>query len=232
MTGWLVLPSARTATIEAGSGLELGATPEEVAVSPSDAAGPTWSAAVFEALPFAAFVVDDDVRVLAANAAANRLVGEGALAERHPRGGEALHCVNSGNGCGKSAACRDCVLRNAVTFAVSGGQPVRRRTRIEYHRDGSVQVMQALVTASPLGGGPTPRALLCIEDLALMFALTDALPVCMGCRKVMDADLWMQIEAYLDAHFDLKFSHGLCPECARRLYPEELGDVLDSRRQG
>jgi hypothetical protein len=32
----------------------------------------------------------------------------------------------------------------------------------------------------------------------------------------------MQVEAYLDAHLDLKFSHGLCPECCKRLYPDHF----------
>ena len=54
----------------------------------------------------------------------------------------------------------------------------------------------------------------------MLFAMTDALPICMGCRKVRDHDLWLQIELYLDSHPDLKFSHGLCPECAERLYSE------------
>ena len=80
--------------------------------------------------------------------------------------------------------------------------------------------MYALVTASPLDYDGRRSALVCIEDLTLLLSLADALPICMGCKKVRDEGLWMQVEAYLDAHLDLKFSHGLCPECSRRLYPE------------
>jgi hypothetical protein len=38
---------------------------------------------------------------------------------------------------------------------------------------------------------------------------------------VRDNDLWLQIEGYLDSHLDLKFSHGICPDCAKQLYPGE-----------
>ncbi len=193
-------------------------------MTPLEPARAALSTAVFDALPFAAFVVDNDLRLLATNPAADRLLKGGTVSQLHRRGGEALNCINSGEGCGKSAACADCVVRNVVTFAIAQGQPVRRRTTIEYHDDGSVQQMYALVTASPLVYDGRPCALLSIENLTLLLALTDALPICMGCKKVRDADLWLQIEAYLDAHLDLKFSHGLCPECAKRLYPDlELG---------
>jgi len=29
------------------------------------------------------------------------------------------------------------------------------------------------------------------------------------------------MEAYLSQHADLQFSHGLCPECMKKMYPEE-----------
>jgi hypothetical protein len=49
----------------------------------------------------------------------------------------------------------------------------------------------------------------------------------MGCRKVRDEGLWTQVEAYLDAHLDLKFTHGLCPDCSRRMYPEHFESADD-----
>jgi hypothetical protein len=198
----------------------LETTVEEEDVIPFESIGATLSTTVFDALPFAAFIVDDDVRLLAVNAAADRLLRGGAGAQLRQRGGEALHCINSGDGCGKSAACADCVIRTSVDYAVSKGEPIRRRAKLETLEDGGVEEMVALVTASPLAYDGRRCALLCIENLTLLFALTDALPICMGCKKVRDDDLWRQIEGYLDDHVDLKFSHGLCPDCASRLYPE------------
>jgi PAS domain-containing protein len=176
-------------------------------------------ASVFDALPFPAYIVDDDVRVLAANPAAGRYLTGGAGTALRQRGGEAMHCINSGDGCGKSVACADCVIRVAVTFAISRGQPVRRRAKLERVENGNVQEVQALITASPVVYDGRACVLVFVEDLALLLALTDALPICMGCKKVRDDDLWLQIEAYLDSHPDLKFSHGLCPDCSKRLDP-------------
>ena len=78
--------------------------------------GVTLSTTVFDALPFPAFVVDEDMRVLASNtAAASLLQTEPARALRQ-RGGEALKCINSGGGCGKSEHCGECVLRTSVSL--------------------------------------------------------------------------------------------------------------------
>jgi hypothetical protein len=195
---------------------------QEDAVSPLEPAAAAFSSTVFDALPFAAFVVDSDVRLLAANQAASRLLRGDAVSELRRRGGEALQCINSNEGCGKSAACTDCAIRNAVVYAVSKGQPIRTRAKFEFHQNDSVDQMLALVTAAPLTYDGQACALLCIENLTVLLALTDALPICMGCKKVRDADLWLQVEAYLDNHLDLRFSHGLCPECSRRLYPEHF----------
>jgi hypothetical protein len=199
-------------------------------VSPLEPTAAAFSSTVFDALPFAAFVADSDLRILATNPAARRLVGGGEVSSVSERAGEALRCINSSDGCGKSAACTDCVIRGLTTFAISGGEPARRRARLEYRDGGSVREMFALVTASPLDYDGRRCALVCIENLTLLLSLADAMPICMGCRKVRDEGLWTQVEAYLDAHLDLKFSHGLCPECARRLYPDHFEPAVGPDR--
>lgn len=51
--------------------------------------------------------------------------------------------------------------------------------------------------------------------------LRGILPICASCKKVRDdKGYWNQIEAYIHEHSDAEFSHGICPDCARRLYPE------------
>lgn len=57
------------------------------------------------------------------------------------------------------------------------------------------------------------------------------LPICASCRKIRnDTGYWQQIEYYIEEHTDSKFSHGLCPDCARELYPEIAPEIL--RKQG
>jgi PAS domain-containing protein len=51
--------------------------------------------------------------------------------------------------------------------------------------------------------------------------LTGILPICAGCKKIRDKqDQWHPLDAYIVTHTDAKLSHGLCPDCIQRLYPE------------
>ena len=55
--------------------------------------------------------------------------------------------------------------------------------------------------------------------------LSGFLPICASCKKIRDdKGYWNQIESYISEHSEAEFSHGICPECARRLYPELYGD--------
>jgi len=47
------------------------------------------------------------------------------------------------------------------------------------------------------------------------------LPICASCKKIRDdKGYWTQLESYFHEHSDVQFSHGICPECAVKLYPE------------
>ncbi len=51
--------------------------------------------------------------------------------------------------------------------------------------------------------------------------LSGLLPICASCKKVRDdKGYWTQIESYISEHSDTQFSHGICPDCAKKLYPE------------
>lgn len=57
--------------------------------------------------------------------------------------------------------------------------------------------------------------------LASVKTLNGLLPICSGCKKIRnDKGYWEQIELYISEHTNADFSHGLCPECAAKLYPE------------
>ncbi len=66
--------------------------------------------------------------------------------------------------------------------------------------------------------------------LKLIKELTDALdsiktlkgflPICASCNKIRDEKgSWVQMEKYISQHSDAVFSHGVCDECAKKLYP-------------
>jgi CheY-like chemotaxis protein len=51
--------------------------------------------------------------------------------------------------------------------------------------------------------------------------LKGLLPICSSCKKIRKEDsTWQPIEDYIASHSDADFTHGICPECAQRLYPE------------
>jgi len=59
------------------------------------------------------------------------------------------------------------------------------------------------------------------DALASIKTLKGLLPICSSCKKIRDdKGYWSQIEAYVSNHSEAEFSHGICPECARRLYPQ------------
>ncbi len=49
----------------------------------------------------------------------------------------------------------------------------------------------------------------------------------MSCKRIRsDKGFWEQIEAYIRAHSEADFSHGICPECVRELYPEFADRII------
>jgi AmiR/NasT family two-component response regulator len=50
--------------------------------------------------------------------------------------------------------------------------------------------------------------------------LSGLLPICASCKKIRDDQgYWTEVEIYILEHSEADFTHGICPDCARRLYP-------------
>jgi PAS domain S-box-containing protein len=65
------------------------------------------------------------------------------------------------------------------------------------------------------------------KTLAEVKILKGLIPICASCKKVRDdRGFWNQIESYISRHSEAKFSHGICPECTRKLFPD-LADELE-----
>jgi hypothetical protein len=53
------------------------------------------------------------------------------------------------------------------------------------------------------------------------------IPICASCKKIKNTeDQWEQIEQYITQHSLAQFSHSICPDCARKLYPELYDDKI------
>jgi phosphoserine phosphatase RsbU/P len=64
-----------------------------------------------------------------------------------------------------------------------------------------------------------------IEELRQAFeqikTLRGIVPICAGCKQIRDdRGYWNQVEIYVRDHTEAQFSHGICPDCMKKLYPD------------
>jgi len=200
----------------------------------------------YENAPLVMLLVDRERRVIKMNAAAVSMAMRSAEKSIGLRGGEALRCAHASDdlkGCGFGPACESCGVRNTVIKTFQSGNRFHRvEAIIPYaHPDGTVD-MHVLVSSAPLTVLEKHRVLVCIEDiterkkveetllkernnlqkaLAEIKTLKGLLPICASCKKIRDDEgHWRRIESYIEGRSDAEFSHGICPECAKKLYPD------------
>jgi two-component system, response regulator PdtaR len=66
------------------------------------------------------------------------------------------------------------------------------------------------------------------EALANIKTLRGLLPICATCKKIRDDQgYWSQVELYIGQHSDAEFTHGICPECIQKYYPELLSEFAE-----
>ena len=59
------------------------------------------------------------------------------------------------------------------------------------------------------------------------------LPMCCYCKNIRDdQNYWRQVEHYITAHSDVRFSHGICPDCYKNVIEPQLVDAGIDPRQG
>ncbi|MCP4219896.1 MAG: response regulator [bacterium] len=67
------------------------------------------------------------------------------------------------------------------------------------------------------------------DALSKVKLLSGLLPMCSNCKKIRDdGGYWQQVEEYIGRHSEAHFSHSLCPDCVRSLYPEIADKILSS----
>jgi PAS domain S-box-containing protein len=78
---------------------------------------------------------------------------------------------------------------------------ITERKRVEKEREGLILELQ--------------------EAISRIKTLSGLLPICASCKKIRnDEGYWEQIEGYIRDRSGAEFSHGICPDCAKKLYPE------------
>lgn len=181
-------------------------------------------ASVLDAIPSPILVVDEDVQIIGFNLAASAMVAKNPELVMRRRAGEVLHCLRSTEapeGCGRGESCKDCPVRNSVNESIRGHRVVRKRARMELLRGGRPLTTYVLVTTAPFTYQNRSLVILILEDIGELMELKSILPICAHCKRIRnDQEYWQCVESYFKKHLDLDFSHGICPKCAKKLYPE------------
>ena len=123
---------------------------------------------LFDAMPMPVFLVDKDVSILKDNSAAAQLLRQEKETVLHRRGGDVLRCVHAREtpqGCGRSLACIDCVVRNSVRDAARNHRVTRRATDLELLTDGKSSKVKVRVSCQPISYGTHSFYLLVLEGL-------------------------------------------------------------------
>lgn len=100
-----------------------------------------------------------------------------------------------------STASRLYDAKGHVVGAIQSMRDVTDAKRLEQERERLIEKLQAaIIKARTLSG---------------------LLPICAACKKIRDdKGYWKRIEAFISEHSEAEFSHGICPDCARKLYPD------------
>ena len=66
-----------------------------------------------------------------------------------------------------------------------------------------------------------------LRDLGKAFpqsrSLSRLLPICVSCKKIYsEKGSWEEVDQYFKEHMNIHFTHGCCPDCAQKLYPEYM----------
>lgn len=182
---------------------------------------------ILDSSPLPTLIVDQNVSIVGYNEAVKSMMGDEHRIPLTMRCGEALDCIHAieSGRCGSSDYCSDCGIRQAVGAACRGEKVVRNRASIELAWKGIRTVTYSLlVSASPLVDGGEPYAILALEDVSSLMKLQGLFTICSSCNKVKVAeDGWEKIGDFFYEQFGMRFSHGICAECAQKLYPELYG---------
>jgi hypothetical protein len=91
--------------------------------------------------------------------------------------------------------------KNKIAGIIESFQDITERRKLEDEKVGLINQLQAS-----------------LEKVKL---LSGFIPICASCKKIRDdKGYWNQIEEYIRNHSEAEFSHGICPDCAKKFYSE------------
>jgi PAS domain S-box-containing protein len=111
----------------------------------------------------------------------------------------------------------------------------RKKDGVEFHVDVMLSPFQVgrdyLVVAVIRDDTVRHREKEALEDLlhslqaerAKVQTLKSLLPICAWCKKIRDdSGYWTMLEEYFHEHADVDFTHGICPDCAKKIEEKRI----------
>ena len=187
-------------------------------------------AKILDAVADPVLVISRSFRVVYMNAAARARYGSPDLDD------EAAYCHRLLHG--SASPCFENRASCPVCAVFETGAPSRA---IHSHVGPAGAFAPEEITTSPLrdGEGRIAFVVESVRDAAELLAskevvehmraeldlLRGVLPTCAGCKRIRSEEgQWEEIESYVAKRSGAEFSHGLCPRCVERLYPDYQGN--------
>lgn len=106
-------------------------------------------------------------------------------------------------------------LKNAagqVTGLVGIGHDITERKKAEEERERIIRELQ--------------------KALDKVNTLSGLIPICANCKRIRDdKGYWNDVESYISKHSTAEFSHGLCDDCMKKLYPEQYERLRKEKKR-
>lgn len=181
---------------------------------------------IFDAFPCPVFILDNNLAVHDANLASKRMFGDQISKKIKRLCGDYLRCVHaieSSDGCGTTIFCPECVIRQVMESVLKGEVPFRLVSDMTLKLKSGITDLSFLVSGSPMRNSGKDYVVLILEDITELSELRKIVSICSFCNKLKDNDgKWHRIEPYMGKYFNISFSHGVCPDCGKEHYPDEL----------
>lgn len=185
---------------------------------------------IFDTIPAWVFVLDTEWRVNAVNKAARDFSGCTEEKSYLKKCGNVIGCIHQNadpRGCGFSQYCSTCIVRNTAFESIQGTVTRRAKGKLEVV---SGKVLNVLVSSSPFEYEGHKFSVTIIEDVSLIVELQGLIPICASCKRIRDdKGYWNRVEMYIEEHSEAEFTHDICADCVKKLYPNLTTQSTDIR---
>jgi hypothetical protein len=119
----------------------------------------------------------------------------------------------------KTSGCSFCKI---VTKVRQHGTKMCEKTTWMAYTNGEERELTVRIHALPIKISDQDLIIVAVEDITELEILKGLLPICVSCNKIHDtkANEWTRIDEYITDNSAAKFSHGMCPVCAKDMLDE------------